>query len=126
MYFSLDAPRLKTILAWGIVPEGWESPCLQKSKSRIKKKVEERRKMEKSTNFEMFVEAKHYIDKHHADNPIDFVINGYIFYYMSGRFPNALMHDVCDVVEALRTHYIHEFCVIDKDLSDDDEELPFK
>nr|DAW34650.1 MAG TPA: hypothetical protein [Inoviridae sp.] len=36
--------------------------------------------MEKSTNFEMFVEAKHYIDKHHADNPIDFVINGYIFY----------------------------------------------
>ena len=90
------------------------------------KKVEERRKMEKSTNFEMFVEAKHYIDKHHADNPIDFVINGYIFYYMSGRFPNALMHDVCDVVEALRTHYIHEFCVIDKDLSDDDEELPFK
>lgn len=29
-------------------------------------------------------------------------------------------------VEALRTHYIHEFCVIDKDLSDDDEELPFK
>lgn len=81
--------------------------------------------MEKSTNFEMFVEAKHYIDKHHADNPIDFVINGYIFYYMSGRFPNALMHDVCSVVEALRTHYIHEFCVIDKDLSDDDEELPF-
>lgn len=81
--------------------------------------------MEKSTNFEMFVEAKQYIDKHHADNPIDFVINGYIFYYMSGRFPNALMHDVCNVVEALRTHYIHEFCVIDKDLSSDDEELPF-
>ena len=44
---------------------------------------------------------------------------------MSGRFPNALMHDVCNVVEALRTHYIHEFCVIDKDLSDDEEELPF-
>ena len=101
--------------------------------------------MERSTNFEMFIDAKHYIDKHHADNPIfemfidakyyidkhhadnpiDFVINGYIFYYMSGRFPNALMHDVCNVVEALRTHYIHEFCVIDKDLSDDDE-LPFK
>lgn len=81
--------------------------------------------MEKSTNFEMFVEAKHYIDKHHSDNPIDFVINGYIFYYMSGRFPNALMHDVCNVVEALRTHYIHEFCVIDKDLFSDDEELPF-
>ena len=110
----------------GLSPKGGNPPCLQKSKSRIKKKVEERRKMEKSTNFEMLVEAKHYIDKHHVDNPIDFVINGYIFYYMSGRFPNALMHDVCDVVEALRTHYIHEFCVIDKDLSDDDEELPFK
>ena len=34
--------------------------------------------MKKSTNFEMFVEAKHYIDKHHSGNPIDFVINGYI------------------------------------------------
>lgn len=30
--------------------------------------------MEKSTNFEMFVEAKHYIDKHHADNPIFFLV----------------------------------------------------
>lgn len=27
--------------------------------------------MEKSTNFEMFVEAKHYIDKHHSA-PLDF------------------------------------------------------
>lgn len=44
--------------------------------------------MERSTNFEMFIDAKHYIDMHHADNPIDFVINGYIFYYMSGRFPS--------------------------------------
>ena len=81
--------------------------------------------MKNSTNFEMFVEAKDYIDKHHSDNPIDFVTNVFIFYYMSGRFPNALMHDVCSVVEALRTHYMFDFFVIDNDLSDDDEELPF-
>ena len=47
--------------------------------------------MKKSTNFEMFVEAKGYIDKHHSNNPLDFVTNVYIFYYMSGRFPNASM-----------------------------------
>ena len=57
--------------------------------------------MEKSTNFEMFVEAKHYIDKHHADNPIDFVINGYIFYYMSGRFLKASTTSQTSCIKAL-------------------------
>lgn len=78
--------------------------------------------MKKSTNFEMFVEAKDYIDKHHSNNPLDFVTNVYIFYYMSGRFPNASMHNVCRVVESLRTHYMAEFSVID-DLSSDDGEF---
>lgn len=59
-----------------------------------------------STKFEMFVEANGYIDKHHSNNPIDFVTNVYIFYYMSGRFPNASIHDVCKVVEALRIFYV--------------------
>ena len=78
--------------------------------------------MKKSTNFEMFVQAKDYIDKYHSNNPLDFVTNVYIFYYMSGRFPNA---SICKVVEALRTHYMAEFSVIDDDLSSDDE-LPFE
>jgi hypothetical protein len=82
--------------------------------------------MKKSINFEMFVQAKDYIDKHHSNNPLDFVTNVYIFYYMSGRFPNASMHNVCKVVEALRTHYMAEFSVIDDDLSSDDDELPFE
>ena len=81
--------------------------------------------MKKSTNFEMFVEAKDYIDKHHSNNPIDFVTNVYIFYYMSGRFPSASMRDVCNIVEALRNHYMFEFSVVDNDLSSDGEELPF-
>jgi hypothetical protein len=82
--------------------------------------------MKKSSNFEMFIQAKDYIDKYHSNNPLDFVTNVYIFYYMSGRFPNALMHNVCKVVEALRTHYMAEFSVIDDDLSSDDDELPFE
>lgn len=36
------------------------------------------------------------------------------------------MHNVCKVVEALRTHYMAEFSVIDDDLSSDDDELPFE
>ena len=71
------------------------------------------------------VEVKRNIDKYHSNNPLDFVTNVYIFYYMSGRFPNASMHNVCKVVEALRTHYMAEFSVIDDDLSSDDE-FPFE
>lgn len=73
--------------------------------------------MKKSTRFEMFIETKDYIDKYHSHNPIDFVTNVYIFYYLAGRFPDASMHDCCIVVEALRKHYIPELF--------DDDELPF-
>lgn len=45
--------------------------------------------MRQYTNFEMFAITKEYINKHHSDNPMDFVTNVYIFYFMSGRFPNA-------------------------------------
>lgn len=82
--------------------------------------------MRQYTNFEMFATTKEYIDKHHACNPLDFVSNVYIFYFMSGRFPNASMAQCCNVVEALRTHYMSEFSYIDDVASfDDDEELPF-
>lgn len=86
--------------------------------------------MKKSTKFDMFVEAKGYIDKFHSNNPMDFVSNVYVFYYMSGRFPTASMHDCCSVVEALRKHYMSEFSVIDDNIASDDElssgdELPF-
>ena len=80
--------------------------------------------MKKSTKFEMFAEAKVYIAKYHSSNPIDFVTNVYIFYYLSGRFPNASMRDCCAVVEALRSHYVSEF--VDDDLTCDDDELPFE
>lgn len=35
--------------------------------------------MKKSSNFEMFIQAKDYIDKYHSNNPLDFVTNVYIF-----------------------------------------------
>ena len=38
--------------------------------------------MKKCTNCEMFGETKAYIDRFHSDNPMDFVANVYIFYYM--------------------------------------------
>lgn len=81
--------------------------------------------MRQYTNFEMFAITKEYINKHHSDNPMDFVTNVYIFYFMSGRFPNASISQCCNVVEALRTHYIAEFSVISDDLSYNDDELPF-
>lgn len=81
--------------------------------------------MKKSTKFEMFVEAKDYIDNYHSNNPIEFVTNVYIFYYLSGRFPNTSVHDVCKVVDALKTYYKSKFSVID-DLSSGDDELPFE
>lgn len=80
--------------------------------------------MKKSTKFEMFIETKAYIDKFHSSNPMDFVTNIYIFYYLSGRFPSASMRDCCALVEALRTHYMCEFSDIE-DLSSDVEALPF-
>lgn len=80
--------------------------------------------MKKSAKFEMFIETKAYIDKFHSSNPMDFVTNIYIFYYLSGRFPSASMRDCCALVEALRTHYMCEFSDME-DLSYDDDELPF-
>ena len=80
--------------------------------------------MKKSAKFEMFIETKAYIDKYHSGNPMDFVTNIYIFYYLSGRFPSASMRDCCALVEALRTHYMCEFSDME-DLSCDDDELPF-
>lgn len=65
--------------------------------------------MKKITDVEMFFEALRYIDKCHSNNPLDFVTNVYVFYYMSGRFPDACIRDVCTVVEALRTHYLDGF-----------------
>lgn len=79
--------------------------------------------MKKSTKSEMFAEAKLYIAKYHSSNPIDFVTNVYVFYYLSGRFPDASMRDCCSVVEALRKHYVSEF--VDDVLSCVDYELPF-
>lgn len=72
--------------------------------------------------FEMYCDLRAYIKEHHLNDALDFVSNVYIFYYLSGRFPNASMRDCCAVVEALRTHYMPKF---DDDLSSDDEELPF-
>lgn len=72
----------------------------------------------------MFVESRVFIAKYHSDDPIDYVTGVNIFYYLSGRFPNASMHDCCSVVEALRKHYILEF--VNDDLSCDDDELPFE
>jgi len=80
--------------------------------------------MKKSIRLEMFIETKAYIDKHHSGNPMDFVTNIYIFYYLSGRFPSASMRDCCALVEALRTHYMCVFSDME-DLSCDDAELPF-
>lgn len=79
--------------------------------------------MKKSTKFEMFVEARIFIAKYHSGNPIDYVTSVTIFYYLSGRFPDASIHDCCSVVEALRKHYM--LGSVDADLSSDDEELPF-
>ena len=81
--------------------------------------------MEKNIQFEMYVDLREYVKKCHSENPIDFVTNVYIFYYLSGRFPGASMRDCCTVVEALRKHYVSEF-VVDDDLSCDDDELPFE
>lgn len=80
--------------------------------------------MKKCTYCEMFGETEAYIDRFHSDNPMDFVTNVYIFYYMSGRYPSASLSDCCTVVEALRKHYDELRC-INNDLSSDDEELPF-
>lgn len=77
--------------------------------------------MKKSTQFEMYCDLRGYIKKYHPNDALDFVSNVYIFYYLSGRFPDATMHYCCSVVEALRTHYMSEY---DDDLSCDDE-LPF-
>lgn len=77
--------------------------------------------MKKNTQFEMYCDLKGYIQKYHPNDALDFVSNVYIFYYLSGRFPDATMHDCCSVVEALRTHYMSEY----DDLSCDDDELPF-
>lgn len=79
--------------------------------------------MKKSTKFEMFIETKAYIDKFHSSNPMDFVTNIYIFYYLSGRFPSASMRDCCALVEGLRTHYMCEFS--DMEVLSRDDELPF-
>ena len=73
--------------------------------------------MEKNIQFEMYVDLRVYVKKCHSENPIDFVTNVFIFYYLAGRFPDASMHDCCIVVEALRKHYIPELF--------DDDELPF-
>lgn len=77
--------------------------------------------MEKNTQFEMYCDLRGYIQKYHPNDALDFVSNVYIFYYLSGRFPDASMRDCCTVVEALRKHYMSEY---DDDLSCDDE-LPF-
>ena len=73
--------------------------------------------MEKNIQFEMYVDLREYIKKCHSENPIDFVTNVYIFYYLSGRFPDASMHDCCIVVETLRHHCMPSLF--------DDDELPF-
>lgn len=77
--------------------------------------------MKKNTQFEMYCDLRGYIQKYHPNDALDFVSNVYIFYYLSGRFPNSTMHDCCSVVETLRTHYMSEY----DDLSCDDDELPF-
>lgn len=79
--------------------------------------------MKKSTKSEMFALTKVFIAKYHSDNPIDYVTSVTIFYYLSGRFPDASIHDCCSVIEALRKHYM--LGSVDKDLSSDDYELPF-
>lgn len=71
--------------------------------------------------FEMYVEAKSYIDKFHSNNPMDFVSNVYIFYYLSGRFPDVSMHVCCSVVEALKQHYMYVPSDVNDNLSSDDE-----
>lgn len=83
--------------------------------------------MKKSTKSEMFVEARVFIAKYHSGNPIDYVTSVTIFYYLSGRFPDASIHDCCSVVEALRKHYMLDMLgSVDDDLSCDDDELPFE
>lgn len=77
--------------------------------------------MNNYTKTEMFTIAKDYIYKFHSSNPIVFVTNVYVFYYMSGRFPDASMSDCCAVVEALRKHYISELSSFDAL----DDALPF-
>lgn len=63
---------------WGLLPEG-RNPLVYQSRS-VEKRKESRgkKKMRQYTNFEMFAITKEYINKHHSDNPMDFVTNVYI------------------------------------------------
>ena len=100
-----------------MLPEGGNPLVYLSQRVEEKKKVEEKRKWKKNIQFEMYVDLREYIKKCHSENPIDFVSNVYIFYYLSGRFPDASMRDCCTVVEALRKHYMSSLF--------DDDELPF-
>lgn len=60
--------------------------------------------MEDYTKAQMFDITKEYINEYYQ-NPLDYISKNYVFYYMSGRFPDAPISVCCSVVEELRKFY---------------------